>query len=196
MCSFILALGGTYVIDKNLAFQIVLIASIPIVGGFIIDWIVDIINAKENRIKEFKITIKEYIRFDLKVPAIYEWTFAYDYYYYRILYYTFKEFEEQEEQKDLIVKILSEIKTQPIHPFMKVDILKLRNKKEEIKKFIFSDIPILPISKKNGSLLGMIKFTSDLSAVPWLYDINGVFLGGLNEDGTIFNKSGTYKGKL
>lgn len=168
----------------------------PFVASFFIDWIVDIKDAKKERIKELKLSIKEYVRFDIEIESIWNFTFPVNYYYYRNIYNRFKEFEEYEWEEDIIINIISELKLQPVHPFKKINQLNLRDKKEEIKKYIFSDIPILPISKSDGSILAMIKFTSDISAIPYLYDINGVFLGGVRDDGTIFNKNGTYIGKL
>ncbi|MGP8216893.1 MAG: hypothetical protein ACLQQ4_15105 [Bacteroidia bacterium] len=189
LCSFLFSFAGVYYVNTMPTSQktigisnwLIFWLYFPIIASFIIDWFIDHRDAKKDMHKELKYDIKEFIHYHLELEPAWDMTFAENYLRFKKIYNRF------EEQKDIIVDVLFEI-----YPSYT---------KEQIREFIYSDIAIcnqgclLHLSRSNGTILAIVKFTSGFYPVPFLYDSNGGFIGKVQGE-YVYDKYGTYKGKI
>jgi len=151
MVSFIVGFIGLIYGDFKTGLLMLIICSVVtfFIGHFVI---------QHNWYNEFKIEVLKRINETYKeIPYVWLSLDVYDYLKFRYVYGFF-----QNERK--IIKCITEVNP-------------MRFKKETIKMFIFSKIPDHYILNKDYFILAIIRFTNEIDATPFVYDIEGNFIG-------------------
>lgn len=177
MIATILAVTGAKTDNKNLEITCI------ILGG-IIAMVFIIISGEKQLYSELK---QKTMGFMLKFNTSFDFriTTAYPYLETKILYNFLKD-------EIYIIKCLAEINFKTEY---------------EIRAFIKNDVPDLYILNNNNDVLAIIRFTNlnnidyrlwknGLDDTPYLYDINGNFLGIIRKYKYIVDIKGIYKGEL
>ena len=134
---------------------------------------------------ELKINVKNFIdKYYKDIPFFWTTSIAGFYLESRFAFFHFK-------NERNIIKCLSELNT-----FYKTEY--------QIQKFIRDNVPDLFILDSNKDVFAVIRFTllnstninERENGTPFLYDINGNFLGIVNYDGRVANKTGKYIGQI